>query len=235
MVKKFTKEELKKFDGKSGAPIYAAYKNKVYDLTQSPLWKFGIHANTHKAGIDLTDSLLNAPHGEEVFGRYPVVSELGEESTFESIGGKILRVIRTEGIDRRIHRMTSHFPISLLMTTSLLILLYEYTGNSSFEVAAYYTLSLGVIASLFSVLSGLWGWKISYLGVITKIFKRKIIFSIPLLVIGFVSLILRNLYPDILVEKTLFSWVYFLLVLSLTPIVITLGYYGGKITFLRAF
>ncbi len=26
MVKTFTKEELKKFDGKSGAPIYAAYK-----------------------------------------------------------------------------------------------------------------------------------------------------------------------------------------------------------------
>ncbi len=234
MVKKFSKEELKKFDGKSGVPIYVAYKNKVYDLTQSPLWKFGIHANTHKAGIDSTESILSAPHGEGVFERYSVVGELGKESGFD-LDGKLLRIIRTGGMDRRIHRMTSHFPISLLMTASLFILLYEYTGNRSFEVAAYYTLSLGVIASPISVLSGLWGWKISYLGVMTKIFKRKILISVPLLVIGFVCLILRSLYPDILVEKLLFSWIYLIMVLCLTPIVITLGYYGGKITFLRAF
>jgi predicted heme/steroid binding protein/uncharacterized membrane protein len=234
MVKKFSKEELTKFDGKSGAPIYVAYKNKVYDLTQSPLWKFGIHANTHKAGIDSTESILNAPHGEEIFERYSVVGELGEESGFD-LERKLLRVIKTGGMDRRIHRMTAHFPISLLMTASLLILLYEYIGNRSFEVAAYYTLSLGVIASPISVLSGLWGWKISYLGVMTKIFKRKILISVPLLVIGFLCLILRSLYPDILVEKLLFSWIYLIMVLCLTPIVITLGYYGGKITFLRPF
>ncbi len=146
-----------------------------------------------------------------------------------------MSVIRTEGIDRRIHRMISHFPISLLMTASLLILIYEYIGDRSFEVAAYYTLSLGVVASPISVLSGLYSWKVSYLGIMTKIFKRKIIFSIPLLVIGFTSVILRTLYPGILIEKSLFSWVYFIMVLSLTPIVIILGYYGGKITFLRAF
>jgi predicted heme/steroid binding protein/uncharacterized membrane protein len=235
MVKKFSKDELKKFDGKSGVPIYIAYKNRIYDVTQSLLWKYGIHANTHKAGIDLTESLVNAPHREEVFERYPLVGELSEEPKFEPIRKKFLGIIRAKGIDRRFHRMVSHFPISLLMTASFLLLLYEYFDDNTFEIAAYYTLSLGVVASPVSVLSGLWSWKTSYLGTMTKIFKRKIIFSIPLLVIGFTSVVLRILYPGILTEKSLFSWVYFIMVLSLTPIVITLGYYGGKITFLRAF
>ncbi len=234
MVKKFSKEELKNFDGKSGASIYVAYKNKVYDLTASPLWNQGTHASTHKAGMDLTESLMNAPHGEEVFAKNPVVGELGEESS-SALDQKVLRVIRIGGIDRRSHRMTSHFPISLLMTASLLILIYEYIGDRSFEVAAYYTLLLGVIASPVSVLTGLWGWKISYLGLMTKIFKTKIIISILLLVIGFTCVVLRSVYSDIMIERSLLSWIYLIMVLCLTPIVIALGYYGGKITFLRAF
>lgn len=234
MVKKLTKAELDKSDGKNGAPIFVAYKNKVYDLTQSSLWKYGVHGNSHEAGTDLTMSLLNAPHGEEVFEKYSSVGEFGGESGFE-LEEKLSRVVKTAGMDKRSHRMASHFPISLLLTASLLILLYEYIGDRSFEVAAYYTLSLGVISSPVSVLTGLWAWKISYLGLMTKIFKRKIIISIPLLVIGFMCVVLRSLYPNILIEKSPLSWIYLLMVISLTPIVIILGYYGGKITFLRAF
>lgn len=234
MVKKFSKKELKRFDGTSGTSAYVVYKNKVYDLTQSPLWKQGIHAKIHKAGNDLTESLLNAPHGEEVFEKFSSIGELEEESKFD-LEGKLSTFISTRGMDRRSHRMTSHFPISLLMTASLLILLYEYIGDRSFEVAAYYTLLLGVIASPVSVLTGLWGWKISYLGIMTKIFKRKIIISTGLLVIGFVCVVLRSIYPDILIGRSLLSWIYLILVLCLTPIVVALGYYGGKITFLRAF
>ncbi len=234
MVKKFSKAELKKFDGRNGTSAYVAYKNKVYDLAQSPLWKQGIHANIHRAGNDLTESLLNAPHGEKVFEKFSVIGELGEKS-ISDLDEKVLRVIRTGGMDRRSHRMTSHFPISLLMTASLLILLYEYFGDKSFEVAAYYTLLLGVIASPLSVLTGLWGWKISYLGRMTKIFKTKIIISTALLVVGFICAVLRTTYPDILLERSLLSWIYLTLVLCLTPIVVALGYYGGKITFLRAF
>ncbi len=234
MVQKFSKEELKRFDGKNGTSVYVAYKNKVYDLGLSLMWKQGIHANIHKAGNDLTKSLLEAPHSEGVFEKFSVIGELGDDSKFD-LEEKVLRVIRTGGSDRRSHRMASHFPISLLMTASLLILLYEYIGDRSLEVAAYYTLLLGFIASPISVLTGLWGWKISYLGIMTKIFKMKIIISITLLVIGFVCVIFRSVFPDILIERSLLSWIYLILVLCLTPIVVALGYYGGKITFLRAF
>lgn len=242
MVKKFNRSELRTFGGKNGTPVYVVNNKKVYDVTESPLWKNGIHAKVHNAGADLTADLMNAPHGKDVFERYPVIGEFVEpvEVFRETFGEKnavagFLASIETAGIERRFHRMTSHFPISLLMTASLFLLLYEYTGNGSFEVAAYYTLSLGVAASPLSVLSGLWSWKVTYLGLMTRIFKAKIIFSISLLVIGLLCVILRTLNPAIIIEGSFLSWIYFVMVMSLTPQVITLGYYGGKIVFLKAF
>ncbi len=74
-VRKFTRAELKAFNGSDGAPIYAAYQGVVYDVTTSPLWMEGQHFD-HFAGADLTDELADAPHGEEVFENFLVVGEL---------------------------------------------------------------------------------------------------------------------------------------------------------------
>ena len=63
--KKFTLEELKQFDGRNGRPAYVAYKGKVYDVTDDPLWIGGDHQGEHKAGVDLTEELSQAPHGED--------------------------------------------------------------------------------------------------------------------------------------------------------------------------
>lgn len=77
-MKTMTLEELKAFDGsEDGKPIYIAYKGKVYDVTESPLFINGIHFE-HYAGSDLTEFIDDAPHGEEVLGEYPVVAELVE-------------------------------------------------------------------------------------------------------------------------------------------------------------
>ncbi len=73
--RKFTRAELKAFNGSDGAPIYAAYQGVVYDVTTSPLWTEGQHFD-HFAGADLTDELADAPHGEEVFENFLVVGEL---------------------------------------------------------------------------------------------------------------------------------------------------------------
>jgi predicted heme/steroid binding protein len=58
-------EELHHFDGKEGRPAYIAFSGKIYDVTESRLWKDGSHARKHQAGNDLTDVLKTAPHGEE--------------------------------------------------------------------------------------------------------------------------------------------------------------------------
>ncbi len=74
-MKVFTEEELKRYDGSNpDNPIYIAYKGKVYDVTESPLFKDGMHFE-HCAGCDLTEFLEDAPHGEEVLEELKEVGE----------------------------------------------------------------------------------------------------------------------------------------------------------------
>lgn len=72
----FTKEELAKFNGKNGNPIYVAHNGLVYNVSASPLWEEGEHQGMHTAGADLTKDILDAPHEKEVLERFPVVGEL---------------------------------------------------------------------------------------------------------------------------------------------------------------
>lgn len=60
-----TIDELANFDGEEGRPAYFAYKGKIYDVSQSKLWKNGNHMTRHQAGVDLTEILSQAPHGED--------------------------------------------------------------------------------------------------------------------------------------------------------------------------
>lgn len=72
-MKEFTRLELAINNGKNGASVYIAYEGKVYDVSSSFLWKNGKHQVIHNAGDDLTDALAQAPHGEVMLKRFPVV------------------------------------------------------------------------------------------------------------------------------------------------------------------
>jgi len=75
-MREFSKEELNQYNGKNGAPAYIAYQGKVYDLSDSFLWKDGDHQVLHTAGIDLTDAIEQAPHGADVLQKFPIVGTL---------------------------------------------------------------------------------------------------------------------------------------------------------------
>ena len=75
-MRKLTPEELSRCNGKDGAPIYIAYKSKVYDVSRSFLWKQGRHQVLHAAVADLTGELDAAPHGADLLERFPVVGIL---------------------------------------------------------------------------------------------------------------------------------------------------------------
>ncbi len=74
----FTKEELAKFNGKDGRPIYIAHKGKVYDVSKSSLWENGEHQGLHTAGADMTKDLSDAPHEDDVLERFPQVGTLAQ-------------------------------------------------------------------------------------------------------------------------------------------------------------
>jgi predicted heme/steroid binding protein len=55
-MKIFTKEELRKYDGRNGV-VYIAYNGKVFDVSDSYHWRTGIHHAMHPCGCDLTEAL----------------------------------------------------------------------------------------------------------------------------------------------------------------------------------
>ncbi len=78
-VTTFTREQLERFDGRNNRPLYIVFKGRVYDVTRSRLWVTGRHMGVHTRSENLTETLKNAPHGEETLARYPVVGEfIGE-------------------------------------------------------------------------------------------------------------------------------------------------------------
>ncbi len=70
----FTREQLLEFDGSDDKPAYVAYQGKVYDVTKGPTWVDGEHLG-HAAGVDLTEDLEDAPHGDELLEDMPVVGK----------------------------------------------------------------------------------------------------------------------------------------------------------------
>ncbi len=222
--RQFTAQELKEYDGKEGKPAYIAFEGKVYDVSDSRLWKNGTHAKIHFAGNDLTENILKAPHSEEVLIKFHIVGELTREESFRQ---KLLLKL----VELHPHPILVHFSIAYSIAVSLLALLYIFTDNTYFERSSYYLIILGFLAAPFSALSGLLSWKITYEGRMTGIFARKIIFSVVLLFVITVCFIWRIQNPDILVTTTYLSYIYLTMVVSLVPIVTILGYDGGKIVY----
>ena len=77
-MRTFTRKELARYDGSRGI-AYVACEGKVYDVSNSFLWKEGRHQALHQAGVDLTGVLKEAPHGEDLLERVPIVGTLVEE------------------------------------------------------------------------------------------------------------------------------------------------------------
>lgn len=69
-------DQLAQCNGKEGHPAYIAYKGTVYDVSGSKLWQGGSHFKKHSPGMDLTDVLKAAPHGEEKVLTMPIVGRL---------------------------------------------------------------------------------------------------------------------------------------------------------------
>jgi predicted heme/steroid binding protein len=82
-LKEFSSDELRRYNGKNGAPAYIAFDGKVYDVSDSFLWKDGKHEALHNAGIDLTEAMKHAPHSGNVLERFPVVGTLSSSNSQE--------------------------------------------------------------------------------------------------------------------------------------------------------
>ena len=62
-----TEMELRRSTGERGTRMLIAMDGVVYDVTDCPKWRSGMHELLHFPGQDLTSELPDAPHKDEVF------------------------------------------------------------------------------------------------------------------------------------------------------------------------
>jgi predicted heme/steroid binding protein len=92
--------ELLSFNGRDGQPSYVAVGGQVYDLSDSPSWEEGRHMGQHFAGGDLSEALLDAPHGRDVLTQFKRVGRIWEtpvtrEPPIRSVRGLFLFLARS--------------------------------------------------------------------------------------------------------------------------------------------
>lgn len=71
----FTKNQLALRNGQDREEVWVAYKQVIYDVTKSKLWRDGKHYE-HWAGQDLTSELEDAPHTANVFDKFTPIGSL---------------------------------------------------------------------------------------------------------------------------------------------------------------
>jgi predicted heme/steroid binding protein/uncharacterized membrane protein len=224
----FTPVDLSYYDGSNGRPAYVVVNGIVYDVSKSEYWKGGAHEGMHRAGMDLTAQLLSAPHGREVLRHIPRMGIFQRDKTW--IPQFLVTLITRYPILRRHpHPFLVHFPLVFLFGGALFILLHLFRPQlANFEKAAFLMLIMGVIFTPPAIVTGLWTWWIVYSLRVSPPILAKMILSIILLLAEIISLLLRIGHPF---EKTVKGWVYLALMLFLAADGLTIGYFGGVITY----
>ncbi|MCW8837410.1 MAG: hypothetical protein OQK11_01785 [Thiovulaceae bacterium] len=223
-----TKNELKLYNGKDGAKAYVAFKGKVYDVTDSLMWKNGEHQGMHNAGLDLTSMMSNAPHSDEVFDDFNIVATLEEDKkNSNKVYQEKLRIWYKK---YHPHPMVVHFPIVLHIYASLFDLLFLFTFKENYAIVIYYTFLAATIMGLLAMLPGLLSWWVNYSLSNKKPFIIKIVVSVITLLLGLVAIAIYINNPNIVFSSSFLGIIYHFIILVTGINVIILGYYGGKIT-----
>jgi predicted heme/steroid binding protein/uncharacterized membrane protein len=114
MTGDLTLENLAAFDGKDERPAYFAFEGKVYDATQSKLWKQGIHMGRHNAGTDMTEALSLAPHGRE------------KVTSMTAVGDLIVDVPRKVPMHERVFFFMAHMNLAIVFIIVLILSLWRW-------------------------------------------------------------------------------------------------------------
>lgn len=233
-MKKYTLDELKTFDGREGRPVHVAVEGKVYDLSQSELWKTGRHMDTHDAGADLSKDILDSPHGPSILEHFTIVGELmGPATAVPEEPGLARSGWFQKLLDLHPHPMSVHFPIALTLTAALLlgialVFFQDTIDRIALETVAFVNIVIAAFAAPVSAAAGLLSHRFNYAGKWTPVFRKKRILSIALVLLLPVAVIVRQVLP----EPADF-WIFGILVFICAGISGALGYLGGTITFPR--
>lgn len=187
----------------------------------------------HQASRELSADIAAAPHGEEVFERYPQVGVLREKTEPLRAMPAILSslISRFPFLERHPHPMTVHFPIVFFLSVILFNILYLLYGADSFKSTALHCLIAGLLSLPVAILTGLFTWWLNYLARPMRAVTLKIILSAILLTAATGALLLRIFQPGILETQGIARITYLILILSFVPLVSCIGWLGATLTF----
>lgn len=235
--KTITLEQLAAADGRDGRPAYIAFRDRVFDVSRSPLWEGGLHMTGHLAGQDLTAEFADAPHGQEVFGRYPQVGVLQTAPAPAPEKGPAIPkwlawlLKRVPLLKRHPHPMMVHFPIVFMFAATSFTILYLLTGRKSFELTALNCLGGGVLFIPVAMATGVFSWWLNYQARLFRPVIIKLILSPVLFACALTAFVWRLLHPEIMENLGGVNIIYLGLIVLLFPLVGIIGWYGGQITF----
>ena len=231
-MQEFEIADLEKFDGNEGRPVYVAYKGKVYDVTNSKLWRNGLHMKRHHAGQDLTPDIQGAPHEPDVLDRYPQVGTLKKEVVELEIPRPLAWLLaKVPMLRRHPHPMTVHFPIVFSFSVTVFNILYLITGIKSLEITALHCLGAGILFTAVAISTGLYTWWLNYMAQPLRAVKIKMPLSMILLLVQIIAFFWRLTVPNVMDTIQGVNIIYLLLVVSLFPIVVVIGWFGAFLTF----
>ena len=142
----------------------------------------------------------------------------------------LIRLITRYPILRRHpHPFFVHFPMVFLFGGAIFMVLHLVRPQlAPFEKVAFLMLIMGILFTPPAIVSGLWTWWIAYSWRVPPQILYKIILAIALLLTEIVSLLLRIGHPF---DRTARGWVYFALMLFIAIDALTIGYFGGQLTY----
>jgi predicted heme/steroid binding protein/uncharacterized membrane protein len=231
-MKEFDPESLAEFTGKDGKPVYVAHKGKVFDLSESRLWKTGLHMKRHQSGTDLTAEIAAAPHGPGVLDKYTQVGVLKKTPEAGTLPNPLEMLLeRFPFFRRHPHPMLVHFPIAFSITPAMFCILFLITDVKSFETTAFHCLGAGIIFSVPAILTGFFTWWLNYGARFMRPIRIKIYLSLTLFCVALIAFLWRSMFPDVFTSLGTEGLIYLLLVILLVPMVSVIGWFGAGLTF----
>ena len=220
-MKEFDANELGQYNGENGKPVYISYQGKVYDVSESKLWRNGLHMKRHHAGRDLTADIQGAPHEPDVLERYPQVGTLKKEVVELEIPQTLAWLLaKAPMLRRHPHPMTVHFPIVFAFSVTVFNILYLITGIKSLEITALHCLGAGILFTAVAIATGLYTWWLNYMAKPNKAVKVKMPLSMILLVVQIIAFFWRLTVPNVMDSIQGINIIYLLLVVLLFSIVV---------------
>lgn len=230
------KNQLAEHNGQDGKAAYVAFEGKIYDVTNSKMWKKGLHMNRHHAGQDLSAAIGAAPHGPEVLTRFQQVGTLKSEPEQE-VRPPLPHWLNNffdkyPFFKRHPHPMVVHFPMAFFMIASIFLLWYYLIHPAAclLEVIFYLHI-LGTLSLPFAMITGWFAWQVNYLGKPISNVTRKIILSFVVIIFDILVLVSIAGNLQLLAQPQGIQVAIPIMIFLYLPIVGFIGQQGGDLVY----